>query len=218
MVERNELDPFIASIANELKRPVRVDPAFDGRVMAALEPSVIPMPLGGERSGRERFRSRPWLLRPHTFSLTPLAGLVAAAALTGIAVLGIWRVRNPADAVTVGPALAPALPLIPASNVAGTQVTPTMISVPFMLRLPSAHSVALVGEFNGWDASKTPLIKISEKDDVWAASVMLPPGRFEYQFVVDGQHRMVDPAAPQTARSDFGDANSVVTVNLGAIR
>lgn len=213
MDDQDELDPFIASIATELRRPVRVDPAFDARVMSALEPSVIPMPVGSGRRAR-----RPWLLRPRTFSLTPLAGLAAAAALTGIAVLGVWRAGNPGDAVTVAPGISPSLPILPVSNTPGTQITPTMVSVPFMLREPGAESISLIGEFNGWDATKNPLVKVSEKDDVWAASVLLPPGRFEYQFVVNGQRRVIDPAAPQSARSDFGDANSVVTVSLGAVR
>ena len=37
-------DPFIDQIAAELKRPVRLDPRFDERVMEALNaPDVIPL-------------------------------------------------------------------------------------------------------------------------------------------------------------------------------
>src|SRR5256885_1317096 len=114
MDERDELDPFLEEIALELRRPVRVDPAFDARVMASLEPAVLPLPRTGPR-----IPARPWLLRPRTFSLTPLAGLAAAAALAGIAVLGVLRVHNAGDAVTVAPG-ALNVPLIPAANAVGT--------------------------------------------------------------------------------------------------
>ena len=211
MAERDEqLDPFLAEVASELRRPVRVDAAFDARVMAALEPSVIPLPGFDTRK-----RSRPWLLRPRTFSLTPLAGFAAAAALTSVVVLGAYRIRHPGDAVTVAPVPA-GYELTPVANV--TAITPTLSSVPFTLKLPGAKSVTVIGDFNEWDPAKTPLTKISEKDDLWAVSVMLPPGQFQYQFVVDGEKRLVDPAAPQSVKSEFGDANSVVTVGAGGIR
>ena len=38
-----EFDPFIDEIARELQQPVRLDPRFDERVMAALQPAVIPI-------------------------------------------------------------------------------------------------------------------------------------------------------------------------------
>jgi hypothetical protein len=212
MVERDEMDPFIEQIALELRRPVRVDPAFDARVMASLEPAVLPI-----RGAGSRIPARPWILRPRTFSLTPLTGLAAAAALAGIAVLGVLRVRDAGDAVTVAPGTL-SVPLIPASNPVGVAINPVMTAVPFMLTAADAKRVAIVGDFNGWDADKTPLTKILEKDGVWAVSVLLPPGRFEYQFVIDGERRIVDPTALQSARSEFGDANSVVTVNAGGAR
>jgi hypothetical protein len=40
---------------------------------------------------------------------------------------------------------------------------------------------------------------------------MLAPGRYEYQLVVDGK-LIADPTAQRSAKSEFGEANSVMIV------
>src|SRR5256886_17148154 len=70
------MDDVIERIARHLRRPVRIDPALDGRVMREI--SALPAP-GRATLGGEVWR---WLRRPHQLTLTPLGGLVAAAALT----------------------------------------------------------------------------------------------------------------------------------------
>src|SRR5262249_29894767 len=106
-MDDRELDNFIEEIAVELRRPERIDASFDAKVLAALEPTVLPL------RAREATRpSRSWLFRPRTFSLTPLTGLAVAAALAGIAVLGVWRASQ-SNAPTAQPQLA----LTPVANV-----------------------------------------------------------------------------------------------------
>jgi len=70
--------------------------------------------------------------------------------------------------------------------------------------------VSLVGDFSDWDASRFKMERVSD-DGAWSITVPLPPGRYEYQFEVDGKLRITDPTRPQTS-SDFGSANSVLTV------
>jgi 1,4-alpha-glucan branching enzyme len=72
--------------------------------------------------------------------------------------------------------------------------------------------VALVGDFNGWDASASPLTLTPGAAGVWETSLLLPPGRHEYAFLVDGRVWTLDPRAPQAADDDFGRANSVTMV------
>lgn len=51
-----------------------------------------------------------------------------------------------------------------------------------------------------------------EKDGTgWKATLSLPPGRYEYKFVVDGQW-MSDPGAKESVRNDFGGTNSILVV------
>jgi hypothetical protein len=75
----------------------------------------------------------------------------------------------------------------------------------FLMPAPGAHSVTLVGSFNDWEP--TPL---SDKNDdgIWRVQLKLPPGRYEYAFVVDGRWWGQDPLADEYVRS-FGEYNSV---------
>ena len=65
-------DELITRIADELKRPVRMDPGLDARVMAEVRTHAR--------------RPRPWFLRRRVFAVTPLGGLAMAATLAGLVV------------------------------------------------------------------------------------------------------------------------------------
>ena len=202
MSER-EVDPFIDEIAAELKRPVRFDSSFESRVMAEIDPSFGARPI-------ERKRSTPWILRPRTFYVSPLAGFAVAAGLVAIITMSVMRtVPNTEVAVTPGVQPDPALPSTENVRVADTPVVPMQYAEPFTFIDSTAKSVAVVGSFNGWDTSKNVLTRSAE--GVWSTNIMLAPGRYEYQIVVDGKW-IADPGAQQTASSEFGAANSVLIV------
>jgi len=199
MAHDDEFDPFIAEIARELKAPVGIDARLDARVMAALEPAVIP--IGVHRV------SRPWYRRTISFSVTQVAGLAAAAALVGVIGVDLLdRSRGSSDMVAT--AVDSSLTLTPVAELKGA--VPEAVSQQFLLIAPGATSVSLVGDFNDWDASALVMERVSS-DGAWSVTVPLLPGRYEYQFLVDGKARVTDPTRPQTS-SEFGSANSVVTV------
>ena len=75
----------------------------------------------------------------------------------------------------------------------------------FIMPAPGAETVTVVGSFNGWEA--TPLAD-PDGDGIWMASIPLPPGRYEYAFVIDGRWWGQDPLADELVRS-FGDYSSV---------
>jgi 1,4-alpha-glucan branching enzyme len=75
----------------------------------------------------------------------------------------------------------------------------------FVMPAPGADSVSVVGNFNGWEA--TPLAD-DNKDGIWTASILLPDGRYEYAFIVDGRWWGQDPLADGYVHS-FGEYNSV---------
>jgi len=83
--------------------------------------------------------------------------------------------------------------------------------VQFVLFLPDARTVTVVGDFNDWDPAATPLTA-SRPGGMWVVSVPLTPGRHHYAFVVNGTRWIADPAAPPARDEDFGSPNSVVTV------
>lgn len=71
-----------------------------------------------------------------------------------------------------------------------------------------ALSVNLAGSFNNWNTESTPMI-VNEYD-VWAVVVPLPPGEYEYKYVVDGGTWVTDPINPAISRS--GDNNSLIKI------
>ncbi len=79
----------------------------------------------------------------------------------------------------------------------------------FVFVHPHAESVALVGEFNGWDPERHVLRR---EGRVWRLSIELTPGVYQYQFVVDGEQWLADPAAAGTVDDGFGRVNSVVHI------
>lgn len=129
-------------------------------------------------------------------------GMAAAAALA-VLVVRPWR-DAPSSAGgnrAMAPAAAPALSGATVELAGGVR---------FDLTLPTnASQVALVGDFNGWSETATPMVRRG-RNGTWSASVPLPPGRHTYAFVVDGTRWLVDPLAPQVPDSDFGPTNAVV--------
>jgi len=81
-------------------------------------------------------------------------------------------------------------------------------TVDLVLKQPNARSVCVAGSFNDWDQKKTPMQKAA---DGWKVTLPLPPGRYEYRFIVDGQW-ISDPNARESTRNDFGSTNSVLVV------
>jgi hypothetical protein len=79
--------------------------------------------------------------------------------------------------------------------------------VRFAYHAPGAHSVALVGDFNGWDPEATPLDR-QAPGGAWSARVALPPGVHAYGFLVDGRGLVPDPDAYRA--SAFGERSVVI--------
>ena len=79
-------------------------------------------------------------------------------------------------------------------------------------RAPAATSVAIVGDFNGWDPRRTPLVRAS-REGLWGARLRLPPGVYQYSFVIDGSIWEADPQARRYAEDGFGGKNSVIIVD-----
>lgn len=67
----------------------------------------------------------------------------------------------------------------------------------------------MCGGFNGWSPEATPMNR--QAGGLWETSLALPPGRYEYKFVVDGAW-LPDPNAREQVYNEFGTLNSVVEV------
>ncbi len=82
--------------------------------------------------------------------------------------------------------------------------------VSFSLHSSDAQEVILLGDFNNWSPKKHPLKR--DGNGTWNKAVMLPPGKYEYKFLVDGQWEE-DPHNEQTCPNCFGTHNSVINLS-----
>lgn len=73
--------------------------------------------------------------------------------------------------------------------------------------------VAIAADFNGWDPQLTPMTR-DERLGVWQACVQVPPGRYRYRLVVDGQWTP-DPYNQATEPDDRGELSNVVELAAG---
>jgi glycosidase len=74
----------------------------------------------------------------------------------------------------------------------------------------SATSVYLAGDFNNWNPQGR-LMADEDGDGIFATKLELPPGSYQYKFVVDGRW-MEDPKSKDYADDGFGGKNSVLRV------
>ncbi len=70
------------------------------------------------------------------------------------------------------------------------------------------QTVAIAADFNGWDPRLTPMSH-DESLGVWQACVQVPPGRYRYRLVIDGQW-VADPYNHATEADDGGAVSNVV--------
>jgi 1,4-alpha-glucan branching enzyme len=79
----------------------------------------------------------------------------------------------------------------------------------FAIEANGACAVYVAGTFNGWDPGKNPL---KQKDGMYEAVLLVPKGRHEYKFIIDGVW-CPDPACHEWVVNDMGSLNSVLTVD-----
>jgi hypothetical protein len=84
--------------------------------------------------------------------------------------------------------------------------------VPIEFNHRIATKISIVGTFNDWRPGATPMVSLG--DGRWFTALMLKPGNYEYQLVVDGEW-MLDPRAGETVSNSFafGQRNSVLKVD-----
>jgi len=84
--------------------------------------------------------------------------------------------------------------------------------VQFVLVAPDAKKVAVVGDFNGWDASHAAYQAQHRGGGVWSVTAPVPLGHHRYSFVVDDSLWVADPTAPRVIDYDYGMPNSAIVV------
>jgi len=185
-------DQKIQNIVRELKEPVRVSASLDDRIMRAV------------RELPRHARSSLWarLTTPRRVTIMPLSWGLLAASLAALAALGAAHVSQ--DVHTAAAPIAKAL--FPKSSKESPRVQ-------FVLVAPDAKKVAVIGDFNGWDASHAEFQAKHRGGGVWSVTAPVPVGHHRYSFVVDDSLWVADPTAPRAADNDFGLPNSAIVVS-----
>ena len=81
-------------------------------------------------------------------------------------------------------------------------------------RAPDAKRVCVAGSFNNWQPDAAPMKP--QADALWTIELELPPGAYEYRFVVDGCW-CDDPNDTQTLPNPFGGRNAVLRVSCTSV-
>jgi 1,4-alpha-glucan branching enzyme len=82
--------------------------------------------------------------------------------------------------------------------------------VTFIFDSKPCFDVRLAGSFNNWDPTSHVLGRKSGNRP-YTATVLLPKGRHEYKFVVDGQW-LCDPGCENSVPDGHGARNSVIEI------
>lgn len=96
---------------------------------------------------------------------------------------------------------------------AAAEVLPELREVAVHFRNATAGDVRIAGDFNGWvpDKGVRSVIHSNTGARVWTKVLQLPPGTYQYRYVVDGEWQM-DPTNTNQTTGPEGRVNSVLVV------
>ncbi|HYE64224.1 MAG TPA: S8 family serine peptidase [Pyrinomonadaceae bacterium] len=81
----------------------------------------------------------------------------------------------------------------------------------FLFHDDAAERVALAGDFNGWDGSRTLFVK--EESGIWRTEIDPPAaGRYRYKFIINGGRWVDDPHNGFKEPDEYGGLNSVLSL------
>ena len=183
--------------------------AWDALVAEVRAAGADGAPVGLESRIMDSVRGRPaspvsriidWWVNPRPIRVRPLIPLAAAA---GIAAFFLFPLSPVEDAAVEDP--------IGATT---TMVGEQPVYVQFQLEAPNATTVAVAGDFSGWE----PEVDLADPDGdgIWSGRLLMQPGLHKYMFVVNGTDWMPDPLAEQYVEDGFGNRNSVLAITGGA--
>ena len=168
--------------------------------MMDIEKRVV-MELG-ER--RPRLRWSQWLGQLLAPTRGTRFGQIAVVGATAAIFLFVGLTLSNRDMLPAGGT--PQVSMQPLRSADGSQ------EVVFVWPAPlDAKTVAVVGNFNAWEGTD---LSDADGDGIWTTSIPLPPGRYEYAFIVDGQWKGNDPRADEIIQS-FGEYSSVRYIGRG---
>jgi hypothetical protein len=196
-----ERDPIVRRAIEELRRAPRADHTAVSRVVAAAAAARV-APADDEvmvEPNRGR-HARRWTV----------VGIAAAAAFAGFALSSMrWKTSETAAVASVSGI--PAQSALELQAVSSTSADALPIMKQFVFSSRTARRVSVVGDFNRWNPSASPMVHAPD-GDLWSVSVPVLPGRHMYAFMVDDSMFVLDPREPTARDADLGVEASVTIV------
>jgi hypothetical protein len=75
---------------------------------------------------------------------------------------------------------------------------------------PQAHSVSVIGTFNGWSPEHSRMRR--SPGGAWEITLSLGPGKYAYRFLVNNRKQVLDPNCSYEESDGYGGKNSVIFV------
>ncbi|HEY9479344.1 MAG TPA: hypothetical protein VIP79_04615 [Gemmatimonadaceae bacterium] len=208
----------------ELRRPVATTVESRARIMGLVRtralacragPSLVPRSDGldaietvGRASKTIVHSTTRTVRRPRRGQLSAAAALVVAAVLVGITTAaGVSGLAGRGAGPRGGSAIGRASVL---ADTIDSALHDTLRLVRFALDAPAAARVALVGDFNDWSRTATPLGAGAQVGE-WSVVVAIQPGPHRYAFVVDDTQWVNAPTSPDDRTSIAQPRRVVVT-------
>lgn len=85
-----------------------------------------------------------------------------------------------------------------------------MVEKQFIFDAPKASCVKIAGTFNNWNTSEESLME-RNRDGTWSKCVYLPPGTYQYRFLIDDEW-VADRNNANQVNNPFGGKNSVIKI------
>ena len=193
--DNNGLPPELREATRLLRETAQPNDLWRQRLLREIEAAPRPQALVSAPGVMRRWQMRP---------VTAIAAGLVCMLVGGTAVAAVMSNRQSPTGDR------PALIANRQPPTADRRSSTAERRVRFTLVAPTASTVSVVGDFNGWNPTSLPLRR-SADGRTWEVEVPLAPGRYAYSFVVDGALAR-DPSAPQALDEDLGTTNSVVMV------
>jgi RNA polymerase sigma-70 factor (ECF subfamily) len=231
----NEPVPSLAvRVATLLQRPEVLNDSFEDRLMAKLLRAGASSEIASEATAAEPRSAPSASLTPRLSGGTPApgepprlrhlrtnlalggvaTGLALAAFIAGYAARRYRDVRDVERRRPLRPLVVPKI--VRRTDTVRVVRSDTVVVARFAFVDAAAHAVAVVGDFNDWNANAAPLEPGLSKGS-WATSLSLAPGRYEYAFLVDGK-RWASDRFVRARHEELGVESSVLSLGgAGAV-
>jgi hypothetical protein len=178
-------DEALLRIARGIRQMPDLEPAANllPSIMATIQPKKRPW----------WYRMYRWAKAPRSITFSPLQTVPAAVTFAIICTVSILYVRNDDK-----------------QGIFHAQQQ-DRLAVVFSVKLPTALSVSVIGSFSNWQPHACELKK-GNGEGIWTVTLLLPAGRYEYAFLVDGGTILSTPLAGFHQDDGFGNQNNFLVV------